>query len=500
MAVSSGNTIGLGTGSSSVALSNLGNFIVNPGQSASIEVRADLRNPNGTNIGSNNIQATISSLVVQGQQSRNLSTAPNQTSLQAVVSGTTATFTKTSSFSPVAATPNQQNVKIGSFTMSTGNSEGVNLTQVDITLAPTGGFNLNQITSLTLNNGSQSYVRSAATTTTFSLYDTVGSNASQVYDVWANFSNASGSVAVTGKGYWTGQTTNTLASSTVAAGTTLFGNATLATTTLNSNSDKSQFVTGGSQMTSNFLVSSNNAVNLTTVELHVSNSAAVAGVTVGGQSAISQGSGNYQVNLTSPMAISSGFGTTVPVVVTFSPVTNTNGLSSATTSVALTYLGTDNANAYAGTQGAYTAIVGAATSNTFTSAIAIPTSVKVTTSGATVNNGTGVKVGTITVNTNGTLKLLAIPFNVAIPNSGTFATSSVVLKSGSTVAGGYNSGVFTITGGAIISGSTSYDVYVDITGMTSAGSVTTSLGADTSFSWSDSVSTLTGSGIANYGN
>lgn len=506
MAVSSGATIGLGTGSSSVALSNLGNIIVNPGQAASIEVRADLRNPNGTNIGNNNIKVTISNLSVQGQQSRNITSAPTQTSLQAVVNGSSATFTQTSSFSAIAATPNQQNVKIGSFTMSTGNSEGANVTQVDVTLAPSAGFDLSQISSITLNNGSQSYVRTvgsgtATTTSSFSLYDQVNSNSSKVYDVWANFSNASGSVAVSGKGYWTGQTTNTLASSTVAAVSTSFSNATLATTTLNSNSSKSQFVTSGSQMTSNFLVSSANAVNLTQVELKVSNAAAVAGVTVNGQTAISQGSGHYLVNLTSPIAVNSGFGSTLPVVVTFSPVTNTNSLSNTTTVVSLTYLGTDNANAYAGTSGAYTAIAGAATSNTFTSAIAIPTSVQVT-SGSTINNGTAVKLGTITVQTNGTIKLNAIPFNIAVAQGGSATSTSIVLKNGgSTVTGTYASGVYTITSGDIVSGTVSYDVYGDVTGMTQSGSVSLSLGAPGSFSWNDSANNFTGTpGIANYGN
>ena len=502
MAISSGATDGLGSASTSkIHLNNLGGIVINQGQSATIEVKADLRNPNGTNIAAQNLTVELSSLQVQGTQSRNISTAATTNSLQAVVGASTAIFSKNSAFSPAAATPNGQDVKIGSFTMSSGYAEGVNLTQIDVSLIGGGSFNLNSISSLTLKSSTgQSYQRTAgsgaSTTLPFSLFDQISANSSNTYDVYANFNNATGSVAVAGVGHFTGQTSNTVSTSSAASVTTTFSDATLGTVTLGSNSDNSQFVTGGSQTNSVFLVSSNNNVKLNTVELNVSNPAAVSGVTVNGQTAIQQGNGNYQVVLSSPITLSSGFGSQLPVQVTFNAPTNANGLSSATTSVSLTYLGTDLANASAGAQGTYGTVV--ATSNVFTSAIAIPTSVKAT-SGFTVNNGTGIKLGTITVNTNGTIKLKALPFNIAIANGG--VASNVVLKKGNSVVTASTTTTGATNMSDLISGSVSYDVYADVASTTSSGAATVSLGAAASFSWDDSVTnTFTGVGIANYGN
>ncbi|MEA4910577.1 hypothetical protein SDC9_07938 [bioreactor metagenome] len=505
MAVSSGATIGFPAASSSVHLNNLGGVVVNPGQSVVIEVKADLRNPNGTNIaGSQNLTVKLNNLQVQGTQSRNISTAPNTNSLQAVVGGTSAVFSKSSSFSGGTATVNAQEVKIGSFTMSSGYAEGVNLTQIDVVITPSGtpSFDRSSISSLTLKSSNgQNYQRTVGSgttvaTTSFSLFDSIPVNSAMTYDVFANFNNATGSVAISGVGHFTGMTSNVVATQTVAAVTTNFGAASLGSITLNSNSDGSQFVTGGTQTKSVFLIPATNGnnVNLNTVELKVSNDAAVAGVKINGQDAVSQGNGNYQVVLNSPIALTSGFGSQLPVDVIFNAPTNSNSLSNTTTKVDITYLGTSLANTSAGTQGTYTGSVAA--SNTFTSAIAIPTSVKAT-SGSTVNNGSGIKLGSITVNTNGAIRIDDLTFNTAVANGG--AVSNIVIKRGNTtVTHSVTGSVYTLTGGDIVSGNVTYDIYGDIASMGSSGSATVSLGAASAFKWNDSVNTFTGAGIKEY--
>lgn len=507
MAVSSGAVAELGTASSTIYLSNLGGVIVNPGQTASIEIKADLRNTNGTNISApQNLTAELRNLQVQGVQSRNISTSATVPSLSAVVGDSTAIFAKTSSFSDTTATPNAQDVKIGSFTMSTGYAEGVNLTQIDVTLEGDQTlFDRSQISSLTLKSSNgQSWQRTAgsgitgSTTLSFSLWDSIPANTSNVYEVFANFNNATGSLSVTGKGYFTGQVSNVVASGTATAVVTTFSEAKLGSVSLDSNSDSERFVNGNITTNTVFLISSTNNVKLNTLELAVSDPAIVAGVKVNGQDAQAQGNGHYQITLTSPITLSSGFGSQVPVQLSFVQPTNVNKLSDASSTVSLTYLGTDQANVYEGVLGAYTPAITGATSNKFIAAITLPTEVKAV-SGSTVNNGTGIKLGTITVKTDGAIKINAIPFNIALANSGT--STNIVLKRGTTnITGSYTGSVYNITSGDIVSGTVAYDVYADVASMSSSGSATVTLGAPASFSWHDSEKAFDGTGIATYGN
>lgn len=388
--------------------------------------------------------------------------------------------------------------------MSTGYSEGVYLTQIDVTLEGSGtNFDRSSISSLTLKSSNgQSYQRTAgsgksSTTLSFSLWDNVSANSSNTYEVYANFNNATGTVDVSAVGYFTGQVSNSVATDTAIAVKTTFSDATLGNVSLNSNSDSARFVTGNTTTNTVFLVSSSNNVKLNTVELVVSNPSIVAGVMVNGQVAQAQGNGKYQITLQNPITLTSGFGSQVPVQLSFVQPTNANGLSNASTTVSLTYLGTDQASVSSGTLGGYTTPITGATSNKFTAAIAIPTEVKAV-SGATVNNGTGIKVGTITVVTDGSIRVDAIPFNIALANGGT--SSNVVLKRGSTnvTASGYTGGIYAISGGDIVSGTVAYDVYADIVSMTSSGSATVSLGAATDFDWSDSAKDFDGVGISKY--
>ena len=129
MAVTSGGTDALNV--STLALSNMGGIIVNPGTAASIEVRADLRSTSGTNISGQNLTASFSNFTVQGQQSRNTSTS-SQSSNIVTAGGLTATFSKNASFSGSSIPATQSGVKIGSYTMSTGANEGVTISQIDL--------------------------------------------------------------------------------------------------------------------------------------------------------------------------------------------------------------------------------------------------------------------------------------------------------------------------------------------------------------------------------
>ncbi len=487
--INSGAVAELGTSSSSITLQNLGGIIVNPGQSVVIEVKADLRNTNGSNItNGQDLTVKLSNLQVKGTISRNIVSTSNGQSLSAKVGNFTAALAKNDAFSVSKVSPDAQEVKIASFVMSADSSEGVTVTGLDLGLLGTGTptFNRNQITTLLVKSSAgQEWSRSVGSgfsiaTTTISLWDQVPANSSITYDVYATFNNATGTLTTTAKAYFTGQSSNTVASSTASGHYAItFEKSSLDSIKIASESDGDKYVTGGSTANTVFMISSSNNAKLNTVEIKVETPALVSKVTVAGQQASSLGNGKYQVSLNNPITLVSGFGTSVPVEVTFNQPNKDNNLSNASTTISITYLGADQ-GVSAGNEGVYgdpvTINSVVATSSKFVAAIGIPTEVKVI-DGSSVAKGTNTFLGNIVVNTKGSIEIKAINFTAAV---GGDQITDLTLKKGNTT-------MATSTMNDLVSGSVTYSVYGNTSSLTAGGVASISLGGVSTFVWSDSV-------------
>lgn len=492
---------------STLTLNNMGGIIVNPGSPVTIEVKADLRTTAGANIQAQTLTVNLNNLQVQGQQSRNTQTI-SQVSNLVTVGASDANFSKNAAFSGSSITTTQQGVKIGSYTMSAGQNEGVTVTQIDLTLAPgTTGINLGNMSNLVLKDetgailGQRGTIGSGTSSVTlpFSLYQSINSNTSKTFEFYADFVNATGTITSTAKGYYQGSVSNTIANNTAAAATTTVGVSGInpSANLISSQSQAAQYVVGGtvSPVASFEFKASDSDVTANTIEVVVSNPAAVSGVTIDGNVAVSNGNGRYTASVNK---VITKLGTIIPVGVTFVQADTNNNLSNATTSVGVAYIGTNTNGATFGTQGTTTASV---SSNVFTSAISIPTAVKAAGVYLGAGNQSGIKLGTLTITaaSNGAIKLSKASVTVGAP-SGT-ATSSSLRVNGTSVAA-IVGGVATFSGDYIISAgqTVTFDVYGDADVSGTAGN--TSVNPGTTFEWSDLTSnTFTSTAlIKNYGN
>lgn len=504
MAVTSGGTDALNV--STLALSNMGGIIVNPGTAASIEVRADLRSTSGTNISGQNLTASFSNFTVQGQQSRNTSTS-SQSSNIVTAGGLTATFSKNASFSGSSIPATQSGVKIGSYTMSTGANEGVTVSQIDLTLTPSG-INLGNISNLILKDeagavlGQRGSIGSGVTPSNqqFSMYVPVGANSTKTFEFFADFVNAAtGTVVTTAVGTYQGQLGLTTATGSGAAASTTVGISGISgtATLIGSQSQAAQYVVGGtvSPVASFEFKATDSDVTANTVEVVVSNPASVGGVTIDGNVAVSNGNGRYTASVNK---VITKLGTIIPVGVTFVQADTNNNLSNATTSVGVAYIGTNTNGATFGTQGTTTASV---SSNVFTSAISIPTAVKAAGVYLGTGNQTNIKLGTLTITaaSNGAIKIATSSVVLGAPSGTATATK---LKISGTDYANIASGIATFTSPYIISAgqTVTFDVYGDANVTGSAGN--TSVNPGTTFDFSDLTANhfTDTTKIKNYGN
>lgn len=475
---------------------NLGNYPVLLGQNNVIEVKADLRTSTGTNLlAQPAIKVELDNFKVKGTQSGKTSTT-SAMSNPFEVTTFDATLAKNAAASIDTLTANESNVKIGSFIMSSGVSP-INLNEITVDIVGATPFALNQLSNLRLESSGLSRTTSVSASSTFSnLAINMNANETRTFDVYANLTNASGTMTLKANAkYWSMNSNHETGYSDTFSVT--FGDAAITGVNLETNqASKAQFVTGGTIVVSDFLVSSaNSGLAINEMEFLVKdNPSTVSNVSVNGVNASSLGAGKYKVSGLS-ISVSSGFGTKVPVAVTFVGPTTGNGLSKATTTVQITKITTNKAGV--------TYTTPARSTNEFTSAMAIPTSVVV--SSNTVNSGTAVSLGKVTVETTGTIRVKEIPLNVAIANSGVItSTSSIQIKKGgtilsATISGSTSSPVITITGGGdLVSGSAEYEILANVGSMTQSGSAGLSLGASSAFKWNDSANDFTGEFIKTY--
>ena len=506
MAVTSGGTNNLALGDK-INLTNLGGFVINPGSPATIEVKADLKSTAGVNIAGQNLTAKLIDFTVQGQQSRNTATT-SKDSNTVNAGGLSADFSKNSAFSGSTIPSTQPNVKIGSYTLSTGSAEGVTLTQIDLGLSATGSMNLAYVTNLLLKDETGAVLAQrtsvgsgSANVLSFSLYQSLAANSSKTFDFFADFSNATGSLTTVATGTYQGVIGMTTQTKGAGAATTTVAVSGIATPVIESSVSKGPiYVTAGtnSSIVTFRVKATGSSVKANTIELVVSNPSVVAALTVDGSTAVSNGNGRYTATISKD--INTLAGTPFAIGLTFNQADSNNTLSNKTTNVGIAYIGTDTNGVTLGTQGSTTAV---ATSSTWTLAAAIPTAVKGTGVYMGANLTGEQKVGTITVSAsaNGPINVTQIPVSVGTP-SGSATTTK--LKVGGTDIATCTGGNCAITGGYIISGGTTatFDVYANVAIGTTGGNTTVNAGTSTGFTWDDFITTATfnGAKVDNYGN
>lgn len=510
MIVDSGKTESLKSGSSDrTYVSNLNNIIINPGQSATIEVRADMKGTDGKPLTNDikTLQVSLESFTFQGTQSYEIKDATTISNEVTLGSGS-AKFSKNSSRTDITATPDQSDVKIGSFILSAGNVEAITVSEIMVNVKGSGtphSFDVNSsLSSLTLKNAAGAVLGYGKVDTSgnrvFNFNETIAVNGSQTYDLYADFIDATSSsyIVVTASSTFRGNVSGNQSNKVSEANnfaTTTIGTASLVYKGLSSNSAAGQAVTGGSVLTTDFMFASDNPVSVNKVQLKVDgNVAAVSSVKIAGVLATGS-NGQYSANIN--VAIGSGFGTAIPVEVTYNQPTTQNGLSSATSAVQLTYVGTNASGVKLGADNNWSsAISSTSTAKEAKSAIALVKSVTVSSVTGKVA-GANVKVGSITVNTVGSLKVTKIPVALSLSDSATSSTLTFK-RNNTTVSSTESSNVYTLDD-AVVSGTVTYDVYATIGG-SGSGTPTLTLGNAASFEWDDSVNKFTGDLIPNYNN
>ncbi|MFO0743469.1 MAG: peptidoglycan-binding protein [Candidatus Paceibacterota bacterium] len=508
--VVSGKTASLA--GSDVSISNFSGAMVQMGATANIEIKADISSSTGIALGSNTLTAGLNFTAI-GQDSRNSTPFSYVTSNSVSVGTLNASFVNNSNFTGSKISGTQNNVKVGSYTLSTGN-EGVTLNTIAVTLTPGGSADMSRFSNFRLMDGStQLYSQSnlgsgtSAQVVTASVYVQIPANTTKTYDVFVDANNASAGNTLTSSSTASYQGAISLTTATPSAGsavTTTVAASGLASIVKGANALTARYVTGGSVNNAGLftLVATGTTLNVTKIQAVVSNASAVSGMTIAGVTAQPKNNGVYSVDVNLPVTT---IGTDVPVSVTFNTANrDTNSLSGATTTVSLSYIygtagattvivGTEDA-----TSTASTTALGAATSSTFTLVGALPT-VKLTsvdrsytqsTATSTYNN---IKIGSVTItpSAGGTVAVSQIPVSFTssivtsarLVHAGDADTSNPVSSNALSTSGN-----FALTSGNISSPVT-YDILATIVVPANTNSTTvsnsTSLGSSSNFLWDD---------------
>lgn len=187
---------------------NLGSsLIVAAGQTSNVEVRADLQDASGANYaGAITTGISIPASQAQGQSSYSLNVGAYTPGTFAITAGTaSAVLAENIAVLDQSAAGNTSNVKIGSFTLKAGNTEGLRVTNLSVgwtgaaLLATTGAIETTDISNLkvSVNGGAPSNAVNPQATNNFSVDFTIPAGMTQVIDVWADITSATDGETIT---------------------------------------------------------------------------------------------------------------------------------------------------------------------------------------------------------------------------------------------------------------------------------------------------------------
>jgi hypothetical protein len=226
VSISSSQTVA----STSATLFSLGSSLnIVAGQTVTLEVRGDLKNSAGTSIAtSSTVYVTLSSYTnnTQGSYSSSLTSYPTTALVgpTMTVVGGTLSVSKNASYANQTLTANTNNVKVGSFILSSNSSEAVRVTSIKVGLG--GTMSTTALSNLRISENASAVTPQASST--FGTDFTIAANSSKTVDVFADV-GALASVANSGSlSTVTSATTTASAAGATATGTVTFGVTTLA--------------------------------------------------------------------------------------------------------------------------------------------------------------------------------------------------------------------------------------------------------------------------------
>ncbi len=436
----------------------LGSSLVVPaGQTVTIAVKADLRNTAGTNYTAGTVSANLptGSSNGQGQSSYTIVNVPTAsvTGNSLTISSGAGTFTRTSGFTDQTVSPNLANVKVGSFTLQAGNSEGLVVTGATLDVVTNGSYT--NVSNLTVKSAGVNLATPVGQVTSSNAVNfnniSLGLNGTQTFDIYTDIGSAAASDAYKFNMTvnYRGATSNTTAQASATGATTTINVAALAAPTLVSSSPVAQFVVGGSTFgIATFklaTVTSGTSANVREMRFLTTGQDAIESITVGGVTSPVVSGGTTTVSGLNITVSSTG--TDVPVTVKFSGFQNTTSGGSllnsvASTSIALGYV--------EGTSGSGSVI----TNSTFASSSLMalvaskPTVTVSGTQGGTLVLGAENKVGEFTVvaDANGKISVASSTLTLsAIGVTGVEFTSPRVADGNTTISGS------TVTGSSTMS-------------------------------------------------
>lgn len=503
-------------------------LIVAAGQDGILEVRSNVRSSAGTNYTGGTIVASlvVGSSNAQGQSSLNTLSTPARNGNTLTIQTGNLSVSKNSAYANTSANPNSAEVKIGSFVLQNqSTSESVRVTNLSVALA-VATTTLTNFSSLKTSetSGSGANPVQPQATNTFSVDFTLAPGATKTIDIFATAgSDTSGTIIPTLTVTSIGSTSNVSATSSATTGQTItLGNATVGTPTfVSSSSTNAQYVATGT--TNAALVDgSKNVFKLTATGGTATVSELKFTVTSGTVSSVRVG--NVSAPVVSGVAYLTGLNLVVPeggsglnieAYPTY-PKVGTNGQTSSTTSAfSLTHVKYTSG----GTTATLTPSVSA---NTMTLVAAKPTITVAKPAGSVVSVGS-IKALEVTVTADqGDITLNALPIQIGVGGASTTVSTTAnaieVTKADNSPVTTTETGITTTTGGTstitftggylIEKGqSMTFLVYVPVTaitaGVSGSTSLSTSLGASSSFNWTDSAgsgSAVTGALIYGYPN
>ena len=497
---------------------NLGSqFIVAAGTSAVLEIKTDLRNSNGANYTAGTVRMDIASAgtVARGQSSQNTITIGTQTGRSLTMTSASASFGKTGGFLSTSVSPNTANVKVGSFTVSSGNAEDIVVTNLAANVTFGAGAVNTNYSNLKVADSSVIFGQFNAGVNNFSMNVTVPKNTTKTFDVYADLGSvpAAGTITVDGVLSYRGANSGIVTTTASATGATLTANtATLGTPTLTSDSKQTQYVVGtvaNDNIATFNIKATNGDATIQELGFNVAPSAdVITTITVGG---ISQ---NVTVGLTkitglNILVANGNTGATIPVTVTYGNANQIGGVGSqvaATTGLTLAYIKALSGNTVIET-------TPSVASNMMQLVASKPVVTK-TSSNGTIGTGASSEVtfGTITMQADakGDIKVTKLPFQVALPTGGTgsnykvFLNGSVIATATIATVGADQVITFAGTGMNVTAGqSVVLTVKGDIAGVTTSGTASLRVGTASAFIWEDvagGATALTGTNINNFGN
>ncbi|NTV44871.1 MAG: peptidoglycan-binding protein [Candidatus Yonathbacteria bacterium] len=338
---------------------NLGSSLIVPAnQNVTLEVRADLRNATGANHVNGNIYATT---VIPANQAQGLtslalypSSAMSQTSNSLAMGSASVTIAKSSSLADSSSSSNVSNVKIGSYVIQAGSTEGVRVTNLNLDINGT----LTTANVSNLKTSENATPVNPQSTNNFSVDFTVAAGQSKTIDIFADLGNSTGTVQtdllVTARGASSNTvlTTGAGIASEVTGQTITVGSGNLAVpTAIQSTSPVAQYVegntTGQKIAVYNFTSSTGDStIQEMTFSLGgTANAASKVTVTAGAQSCSAPVVGTSATLTGCNITVPKGYGgKDVTVTVDLNTV-GLGGLSSASTvSATLTYVKASTGN------------------------------------------------------------------------------------------------------------------------------------------------------------